>query len=260
MDYLIVEGARLEYAWHGPPPGERPTLVFLHEGLGCVALWRDFPARIAAATGCGALIYSRKGYGGSDPVVLPRPIRYMHDEAERSLPSVLAALGIADPILIGHSDGASIALLYAGGAARPRVRALALLAPHVFCEDLSVASIARAAEEYRSGDLRARLARHHGANVDGAFWGWNRAWLDPAFRAWNLEAYLPRIESPLLLIQGRDDQYGTLRQLDAIEAGARGPVERVVLEACGHSPQRDQPEATAAALIRFIGAQIRRAP
>ncbi len=248
---MIAGGHRLEHAWHGPRPDDAPTLVFLHEGLGCVATWRDVPRAIAEATGCGALVYSRWGYGASDAVTPPRPLRYMHDEAKVTLPDVLDACGVRDAILIGHSDGASIALIHAGSGASDRVRALVLLAPHVFCEEISVRSIAAAADAYRTGDLRARLARYH-ADVDGAFWGWNRAWLDPEFRAWNIEEYLPRVRVPSLVIQGEDDEYGTLAHVDAIERGSGASVERVVLAACGHAPQRDQPVKTLDAIVDFI--------
>jgi len=231
-----------------------PTLVFLHEGLGSVSMWRDFPGRVAGATGCAALVYSRRGYGGSTPLAGARAPDYMHVEALSVLPALLDVLAIDDPVLIGHSDGASIALIHTGAAKRPaqgKVRGVVALAPHVFVEPLSIASIARAREQYATTDLRSRLSRHH-ADVDSAFRGWNDIWLAPAFRRWNIEASLPGIECPLLLIQGRDDEYGTLAQLDAIEAHVRGPVERVVLDDCGHAPQRDQPEATLAAMHRFI--------
>ena len=258
MRHLVAAGRRLEYDWQGPAPGDAPTLVFLHEGLGCVSTWRDFPARLAAATGCGALVYSRAGYGGSEPVPLPRPLRFMHDEALSSLPEVLREAGIRDAVLVGHSDGASIALIHAGSGLRSPVRALALEAPHVFVEELSVRSIAAAAASFTSGGLRAALERHHGANVEVAFWGWNRAWLDPEFRSWNLEEYLPGIRVPVLLIQGEQDEYGTLRQLDAIERGCTGPVERLVLEACGHAPHRDQPGKTLAAMAEFVNGVLGR--
>ncbi len=243
--------------WHGPPPDAAPTLVFLHEGLGCVSTWRDFPERLAEATGCGALVYSRAGYGASDPVPLPRPLRFMHDEAQ-VLPEVLDAAEVRECVLVGHSDGASIAIVHAGSAPSPRVRGLALMAPHVFVEDLTVRSIEQAAVRYEAGDLRRALERHHGANVDVAFWGWNRAWLDPSFRSWNLEEFLPGIRAPVLLVQGQDDEYGTLRQLDAIEAGCSAPVRRLVLPDCGHAPHRDQPERTLDAMTRFVEETFRR--
>ena len=249
---LVADGQRVEAAWLGPPPGAAPTLVFLHEGLGSLSLWRDFPARLAAATGCGALVMSRWGYGRSDPVVPPRPLSYMQDEALRALPDVLERTGVRRAILFGHSDGASVAIVHAAARTASLVRGVVLEAPHVFCEDVSVRSIAAAAEAFRSGDLRARLERHHGANVDGAFHGWNRAWLDPCFRAWNIEGYLPRLTAPALVVQGADDEYGTLAQVDAVERGAGGSVERLVLASCGHSPHRDQGEAVLAATAAFV--------
>lgn len=235
---LAVDGVELEARWVGPARDGGPVLVFLHEGLGSITQWRDAPAAIAEATGRPALIYARQGYGRSTPVAVPRPLTYMHDEAAR-LPAVLAAAGIEEAILIGHSDGASIAVI-AAGAGHVAPRGIVLIAPHVFVEDVSVESIARAADAYRTGDLRARLARHH-ADVDGAFWGWNHAWLDPAFRAWNLEAYLPRITAPILVVQGEHDEYGTAAQVEAIARGAGGPVEVAWVPAAGHAPFRDAP-------------------
>ena len=257
MPHLLAGGRRLEYAWHGPPPDAAPTLVFLHEGLGSVSTWRDFPKRLAEATGCGALVYSRAGYGGSDPVPLPRPIRFMHDEA-RVLPEVLDAAAVREAVLVGHSDGASIALIHAGSGPSPRVRGLALEAPHVFVEDVTVRSIEKAAVHYETATLRRALERHHGTNVDVAFQGWNRAWLDPAFRSWNVEEFLPAIRVPVLVVQGEQDEYGTLRQLDAIEAGCAGPVRRLVLADCGHAPHRDQPDETLTAMATFVRETIAR--
>jgi len=251
---LAVGGARLEVRAIAPATPGRPTLVFLHEGLGCVSRWRDFPDVVAAATGCGALVYSRAGYGRSSPVEVPRPLSYMHDEGLAVLPRLLDAAGLSEVVLVGHSDGASIALVHAGGAdPGGRVKGVAALAPHVFCEELSVRSIARVREAYEKGDLRARLQRHHGDNVDCAFWGWNRAWLDPGFMRWNIEEYLPRIGVPVLVVQGEDDEYGTEAQWRSIEERCQGPVEVNVLGGCGHSPHRDQPEATLEALLRFVG-------
>jgi pimeloyl-ACP methyl ester carboxylesterase len=253
--FLDVDGVRLEARWIGPPPESAPTLVFLHEGLGSVSLWKNFPDRLTGETGCGALVYSRAGYGKSDPVLLPRPVRFMHDEAE-TLSKVLARAGVRDSILIGHSDGASIALIYAGSHAgsRPAVRprGLILEAPHVFVEPHGLASIAKMAEVYRATDLRARLERHHGANVDIAFRGWNDVWLDPEFRAWNIEEYLPAIEAPILILQGEDDEYGTWRQVEAIQRRSGGPVEALALAGCGHSPHRERPERTLKEMAAFL--------
>lgn len=254
MKELRAAGHRLEAAWLGPPPDVAPTLVLLHEGLGSVRGWRDFPQQLTSVTGLGVLVYSRWGYGLSDPVDPPRPLSYMHDEALASLPEVLDVAGVRRAILLGHSDGGSIAVIFAGSGlpASTRLLGLILEAPHVFVEDISVRSIAAAAEAYRTTDLRERLRRQHGDNVDGAFWGWNRAWLDPGFRAWNIEEYLPRVRVPSLVIQGAEDPYGTLAQVDAIETKSGGPVSRLVLPSCGHSPHRDQPEATIEAVARFV--------
>jgi len=246
---LLIDGHHLEAQWHGTPAAT--ALVMLHEGLGCVALWRTWPAELHARTGLPVLVYSRLGYGQSDPVSLPRPLRYMHDEALDVLPRVLDAAGITRALLLGHSDGGSIALIHAGSPAGSRVAGLALLAPHVFCEPLSVQSIAAARDAYLQGDLRQKLARSH-RDVDGAFWGWNRAWLDPDFLRWNLEAFLPNVTAPVLVVQGLDDVYGTLAQVDAIERGVKGPFTRLLLPNCGHSPQRDRPAETTDAVVQFV--------
>jgi pimeloyl-ACP methyl ester carboxylesterase len=247
--FLEAGGARLEYRWVGPAPGDAPTLVFLHEGLGSVSLWRDFPDRLAAETGCGALVYSRAGYGRSDPVALPRPVRFMHHEA-RVLTGVLRATAVRDAVLVGHSDGASISVIHAGSEATP-VRALVLEAPHVFTEPGGLESIARVADVYRTTDLSTRLRRHHGDNTDTAFWGWNRVWLDPGFRAWNLEAYLPRISVPTLIIQGEDDEYGTWRQVEAIERQGGGTVAALRVPG-GHAPHAEHPRAVLEAMAEFV--------
>lgn len=257
-DLVMIEGKQLELVWHGPPPQEAPTLVFLHEGLGCVAMWRDVPSRLAADTGCGALVYSRQGYGGSEAVTLPRPLDYMQQEGLTTLPALLAATKVQRAILIGHSDGASIAIVHAGAAGRhrseaDRVRGLILLAPHLFCEEVSIASIERAKKEYLHGELRERLRRYHADNVDCAFWGWNGAWLDPRFRSFNIEEFLPTIRVPVLAIQGEADPYGTLRQLDSLAHGVAGPVEQLILPGCGHAPHKERPEQTRTKMAAFIG-------
>ena len=227
--------------------GAEPALVFLHEGLGSVGLWRDFPDRLAAQTGRRALIYSRAGHGCSDVPAEPRTPRFMHDEALDVLPALLGEAGIAEPILVGHSDGASIALIHA--AAHP-VRALVLLAPHVFVEDLSVASIAEAREAFATTDLRERMDRHH-RDAEATFRLWNDIWLAPEFRAWDITDVLPRIAVPVLLIQGEHDQYGTLAQVEAVRDGVAGPAELVVLDA-RHAPHLEAPAATLAAAAGFV--------
>jgi pimeloyl-ACP methyl ester carboxylesterase len=250
MPFVTVREQRLEYALIPARDAAAPTLILLHEGLGSLALWRDFPARLAEATGAAVLVYSRLGYGKSAPLTAKRSVDYMHEEALEGLPALRDALAIADPILVGHSDGASIALLHAG-AGRWKVRGLILEAPHVFVEDVTVTSIEAARDAYATTDLRSRLARYHD-DVDGAFRGWNDIWLAPEFRAWNIENALPAITCPALVIQGADDEYGSTAQLDAIAARIGGPVETLLLPDCKHSPHRDQPEATLAAMARFI--------
>lgn len=250
--FFAIEGLRLEYQLLTPDQSQALTLVLLHEGLGCVALWKEFPRQLAETSGCRVLSYSRAGYGGSDPCPLPRPLRFMHDEGLRVLPKILDAAGIEQAVLVGHSDGASIALIHAGGLADRRIRGLILMAPHVFVEELTLTSIRQARDAYADTDLRQRLRRYHGDNVDCAFLGWSVAWLDPSFLQWNLEEYLPTIGVPVLLIQGEEDNYGTLRQLEAIKAQLPGKVEGVILPACGHSPFRDQPEKTLQASAAFL--------
>lgn len=212
-------------------------------------MWRDFPQRLAEATGYGVVAYSRAGYGSSDPVELPRPVTFMHHEALVVLPEVLKALNIRESILFGHSDGGSIALIHAGQFPGPLK--LVLEAPHVSVEDFGLRSIERAAQDYEKGTLKTKLERYH-ANVDCAFWGWNRVWLSEEFRSWNIEEYLPNIRIPVLVIQGVDDQYGTWKQVEAIEKRCAGPVECIALESCGHAPHREQPEQTIALVTRFI--------
>ena len=249
---MTADGKRLETIWFGPPPAEAPTLVFLHEGLGCAAMWRDFPARLAAATNCGAMVYSRSGYGRSDPDTPHRPIDFMHHEGLIVLPQLLKTAGIRECILIGHSDGGSIAIIYAGGTKAPQLKGLITEAAHVFCEDLSVKSIAEAKEAYLHGDLRKGLKKYHGVNVDCAFWGWNNVWLHPDFMKWNIEAFLPGIKVQFLAIQGADDQYGTRAQLDAIARQSGAECDPLMLPDCRHTPHKEQGEITFQAMTTFI--------
>ena len=228
---------------------DAPELVLLHEGLGSVSHWKDFPARVAEATGCPVTVYSRYGSGSSSLLAEPRGVRYMHDEALEFLPKLLAKLEIENPILVGHSDGGSIAIIYAGS--HDRIRGLVLLAPHVFVEDLSVASIAEAKVMFETKNLRERLARYH-QDAELTFWGWNDIWLHPEFRKWNIEEYLSRITCPTLVIQGLEDQYGTMAQVEAIRRQIGGPVEVLALEDCRHSPQRDQTEKVLGAITKFV--------
>ena len=248
LSFVEAGGRRLEVE-RISGDATRPTLVFLHEGLGSISMWRDFPARVAAATGCPAVVYSRYGYGQSDRLEAPFGVDYMHREALETLPDLLAKLGIERPVLVGHSDGASIALIHAG--ARDGLTGLVALAPHVFVEDISVQSIAAAKVAFETTGLPEKLARHH-ADARRTFYGWNDIWLHPEFRRWNIEAFLPAIRCPVLAVQGVDDEYGTMAQVEAMARQVRGRCEIVKLDACGHSPQRDQPEATLAAIARFL--------
>jgi pimeloyl-ACP methyl ester carboxylesterase len=251
MPFVTCAGRSLEYEWLDAAEPGRPTLVFLHEGLGSIRQWRDFPLRVVKATGCRALLYSRYGYGQSEVLAEARVgVDFMHREALEALPELLAKLGIERPVLVGHSDGASIALIHAG--AGHAVRALAVMAPHVFVEPICVESIRKASAAFDSTDLAQRLAKYH-RDPRKTFHLWADVWLDPDFLKWSIEECLPRIACPVLAIQGEADEYGTLAQLEAIARGVRGPCEVAKLRECGHAPFRDQPQATLDALTRFIG-------
>jgi pimeloyl-ACP methyl ester carboxylesterase len=258
-ELVIAGGKLLETVALGPPPDRAPTIVLLHEGLGCVALWRDFPAKLSAATGWGVLAYSRAGYGRSESIELPRRLDYMTEEARSVLPEVLDRVGFRRGILLGHSDGASIAAIYAGLHRDARLEGLVLMAPHVFTEAPGLASIAEARRDYLSGDLRPRLAKYH-VDVDAAFLGWNDAWLAPGFKDWNIEEFVDGWRVPALLIQGADDQYGTLKQIRAIEARAPVPVQCLVLDAWRHSPHLERPQPTLDAAAEFCQRLLGGAP
>jgi len=246
MPKVAAAGRSLEYEWIG---GGARTLVFLHEGLGSIRQWREFPAQVAGATGWRALVYDRYGYGRSDVLREPRVgVEFMHDGALNELPELLENLNVRDPVLVGHSDGASIALIHAGTY---EVRGVVAMAPHVFIEDICIDSIAKAAGAFETTDLPARLGKYH-RDARKTFHLWADAWLDPAFRDWNIEEYLPRIKCPVLAIQGQGDEYGTMAQLDAIRQRAGGPCELLKLPDCGHSPHRDQPERVVRAIADFV--------
>jgi pimeloyl-ACP methyl ester carboxylesterase len=228
----------------------------LHEGLGSAALWGDFPERLQAATGVGVFAYSRAGYGASSSVKLPRPLDYMHVEALDVLPKLLDAIGFRRGMLLGHSDGASIAAIYAGSHQDHRVQGVVLMAPHFIVEDISVASIAAIKQAFETTDLRTKLARWH-RDVDNAFYGWNGAWLDPQFRNWDISEYLAYIRIPLAILQGVDDQYGTIRQVEIAQDECYCPVDVVVIPGAGHSPHREAPKATLDAISEFANAVLR---
>ena len=249
--WISAGGKRLEGRCWGPAPDIAPTLVLLHEGLGSAGLWKDFPERLADRTGYGVFAYSRAGYGASDPAELPRPLDYMTREAVDVLPHVLDAIGFRRGVLLGHSDGASIAALYAGTIEDFRVRGLCLISPHFFTEPSGLAAIAEAKVQYETGELRERLARHHG-DADNAFRGWNDAWLDPRFKAWNIEEAIAYIRVPVLAIQGDRDQYGTLAQIDALRNGLYSPLDVKIFRGGKHAPHLERPEETVDAVADFL--------
>lgn len=254
--FLQIGAQRLEYRMLGPRPDRATAIVMLHEGLGCVGLWNDFPEKLQKATGCGVFVYSRAGYGKSSPVPLPRPLTYMHDEAREVLPALLDAIGLRRGLLLGHSDGASIAAIYAGTHQDHRLGGLILMAPHFFTEDDGIASIAEARKAYETGDLRPRLARWH-ENVDNAFYGWNVAWLDAEFRKWDITEALAYIRVPILIVQGEHDQYGSVKQIEAAERDCYCPVEVALLPGAKHSPHREAPDATLKAISGFVADILR---
>ncbi len=262
---IEIGGAALECVWHGPAADEAPTILLLHEGLGCVAMWRDFPERLSSETGCGVLAYSRQGYGASDAVALPRPLSYMSDEAFNVLPLLIEHWNLRHIVLAGHSDGASIAAVYAGGVSDGRVLGTILISPHFFNEDLCVRTISDARESYEHGDLKSKLERYHGANADCAFYGWNGAWLDPDFMQWNIEEYLPATKSPVLLVWGADDPYGTIAQVHGAEAGYGERLTVAMMQNSSHWPFREESDATMTHIVAFVrgllqGAQRGAAP
>jgi pimeloyl-ACP methyl ester carboxylesterase len=250
VPFIQVAGKRLEYERWSNSPDSKPTLVFLHEGLGSLAMWRDFPEQIVRKTGCSALAYSRAGYGNSEEADYPRPVAFMHQEANEVLPEFLEKMHVREVVLVGHSDGGSISLIYAAKQLVP-VRALVLEAPHVFVEKTTIQSIAASKEEYLRGNLKSRLAKYH-PRTDETFLGWCDVWLRPEFVSWNIEEFLPHIEVPVLLIQGEADRFGTVRQVEAIQRGCGGPVDTFLVPNCGHRPHREKQEETLERIVSFI--------
>lgn len=247
---LAIGDAQLEYRMIGPMPDKAPTIVMLHEGLGCVGLWGDFPEKLQAATGAGVFVYSRAGYGNSSPVRLPRPLNFMEIEALDVLPKLLNAIGFRRGLLLGHSDGASIAAIYAGGIQDHRVRGVILIAPHFMVEDFGLASIRKTRQNYDTGDLKPKLARWH-KDADNAFNGWAGVWLDPKFREWDISESLAYVRVPVEIIQGADDQYGTQRHIEIAQAECYCPVDATIIPGAGHSPHREAPETTLKAAADF---------
>jgi pimeloyl-ACP methyl ester carboxylesterase len=242
LEYQVIEG-------ENSYDSARHAIVMLHEGLGSVALWKDFPTQLARATSRRVIVYSREGYGDSTPIKKPRSVDYMHREARDVLPCFLEHVDVKSPILFGHSDGASIALIHAGSGFD--VSALILMAPHVFVEELTLESIRQAKVAFESSDLPKKLSRYHG-DVESAFRGWNDIWLNDDFRTWNIESYVEHIKSPCLLVQSKQDPYGTLRQLTSIESVIPQLAKTLILEDCGHSPHVDQTERTLEGVLNFL--------
>lgn len=257
MQTLRVKGHLLECQWYGQQEPDQPVLVLLHEGLGCVAMWRDFPLRLAELTGCRVFVYSRQGYGGSDPFDQDLDVGFMHYEGTCVLPAVLDAAGIDQAILIGHSDGASIAVIHTGEQFDDRIMGLVLLAPHLFVEPETLHGIRLAKEAYEQAALSDRLSRYHLGHTDDTFRRWCGIWLDPKFESWNIEASVPGINVPVLAIMGEDDQYGTLAQINVLADLLPALTERTVFEACGHSPHLERPDATLARINLFIKQLLR---
>lgn len=248
---IEIGSDRLEYRHLGPQPADAPTLVLLHEGLGSAELWGDFPARLATATGLGVLAYSRRGYGASSPFPLPWPFSYMHDEALDVLPRLLDGIGFRRGLLVGASDGASIATVYAGGVADQRIRGLALIAPHFIVEDETAAGARAATVAFEAGDLKPKLARWHG-NVDIAFYGWNSTWTDPEFkRTWDISGSLAGIGVPIRILQGERDEYATVEQIRIAQRQCPLLVEATLMPGIGHSVFREAPEAATDAIAAF---------
>ena len=249
--FLTIDSKNIEIQWHNKEISSRPCLVFLHEGLGCIDMWKDFPKNLSNAAGCPALVYSRLGYGRSDPCPLPWKLNFMHKEALAFLPKLIDAAQIKEYILVGHSDGGSIGIIFAGSPFAKGLKGLITQAAHLFCEEVSVTSIAKAKIHYEQGKLKPGLEKYHGENTDNAFYGWNDVWLNPRFMQWNIEKYLKHIQVPLLAIQGRDDQYGTPRQLESIQENAPD-VNAHLIDDCRHAPYVEQPKITLDLMTKFI--------
>ena len=256
--FLDLAPQRLEYRMVGPRPDAAPTLILLHEGLGSAGMWGDFPEQLSAATGCGVFAYSRHGYGQSSPAQLPRTLDFMHVEARLTLPRLLDAIGFRQGILVGHSDGASIAAIYGGSVQDHRVRGLVLMAPHFVVEDVTINSIREIRQAFDTTDTRTRLARWH-ADAQATVHGWTDVWLKNDFRVWDLTEDLAYIRVPILIIQGEHDHYGTGRQIEIAREECTCPVDVLLMPGVKHVPHREAPAETLAAIANFC-ARLLRAP
>ncbi|MCP4671843.1 MAG: alpha/beta hydrolase [Desulfobacula sp.] len=258
--FLQLGSQKIEIQWHQNVPNNQnghrdlPALIFLHEGLGCTSLWKDFPVKLSQKTGCPALVFSRYGYGKSDPCPLPWKINFMHKQALKTLPEIIAQAKIRQYILIGHSDGGSIGVIFSGSptSQQPKgLRGLITEAAHVFCEKITVDCIKQAKINYEYHNLKSKLEKYHGQNTDNAFYGWNDVWLNPKFMHWNIEKYLNKIKVPMLAIQGKDDQYGTKKQIASIKQHVNN-IKTHLINNCRHSPHNDQPEIVLDLMAKFI--------
>ena len=249
--FLAIDGVNLEASCFGAPPSEAPTIIILHEGLGCVELWKDFPSHLAEATGCGVFAYSRRGYGKSDEAILPRLTSYMHDEAKDVLPQVLEVIGVEQGIILGHSDGGSIASIYMGNTPSLNIVGLCLLAPHFFTEPVCLESIAQVRASFECSSLEKRLQKYHN-NAKHTFLGWADVWLDPHFVKWNIEDYTQNIKNPTLVIQGKQDQYGTTAQITSLQKNIQAPLTTVMINECKHSPHLEKEKEVLEAIVRFV--------
>ncbi|OGR09775.1 MAG: hydrolase [Desulfobacula sp. GWF2_41_7] len=257
--FLKIGSEQIEIQWHRQEENGYPTLIFLHEGLGCTEMWKDFPSLLSQKTGCPSLVFSRLGYGASDPSPIPWKINFMHKEGLYFLPALMKEAKIRDHILIGHSDGGSISIIYAGSPYAKGLKALITMAAHVFCEEITLKSIYQANINYEYCDLRKKLEKYHGKNTENAFRGWNDVWLNPQFIHWNIEKYLPKIKIPMLAIQGNQDQYGSLKQLESVKQRA-GNATIHIIEDCRHSPHIEQSEKVLAIITKFINETIHLSP
>ncbi len=252
IKFVEVDGDQIEYEWSGNGSDNTSPIILLHEGLGSVSMWKDFPAQLAETTKHKVLTFSRRGYGRSSPCGVPRPVNFMHREALTFLPLFLKSMDIKNHYLYGHSDGGSISLIYAGGAEAPGLKGIITEAPHVICEQRIVDAIEQAAKNYKNGDLREKLKRYHLDNVDCAFEGWKSAWLNSDFLNWNIEKYLSKIDVPVLAIQGKEDQYGSFVQMELIKKGMCEKADLLELDDCGHSPHAEKTDAVLNAAKKFI--------